>query len=181
MLIDRRGRGRISDFNVRDYITDRAYQKTAIKRVCEHLNKNRRKALVVMATGTGKTRVAISLVDVLMRNDWVKNVLFLADRTSLVRQAHRNFVKLLPNTTTCVLSENSSYKEKIDMNARIMFSTYQTMINYIDTDKKEFSVGRFDLIVIDEAHRSVFGKFGAIFNYFDSLLVRLDSYTEGRY
>lgn len=174
LLIDRRGRGRISDFNVRDYITDRAYQKTAIKRVCEHLNKNRRKALVVMATGTGKTRVAISLVDVLMRNDWVKNVLLLADRTSLVRQAHRNFVKLLPNTTTCVLSENNSPdKEKKDMNARIMFSTYQTMINYIDTDNKEFSVGRFDLIVIDEAHRSVFGKFGAIFNYFDSLLVGL--------
>lgn len=171
LLIERRKRGPITDFKTKDNITDRDYQKTAIKAVCEHLNKMHRRALLVMATGTGKTRVAISLVDVLMRNDWVKNVLFLADRTSLVRQAHKNFVKLLPSTTTCVLSETDN-KDK-DLNARIMFSTYQTMINYIDTDTKEFSVGRFDLIVIDEAHRSVFGKFGAIFNYFDSMLLGL--------
>lgn len=171
LLIERRKRGPIKDFKVKDTITDRDYQKTAIKAVCEHLNKMHRRALLVMATGTGKTRVAISLVDVLMRNNWVKNVLFLADRTSLVRQAHKNFVKLLPNTTTCVLSETDN-KDK-DVNARIMFSTYQTMINYIDTDTKEFSVGRFDLVIIDEAHRSVFGKFGAIFNYFDSMLLGL--------
>ena len=171
LLIERRKRDPITDFKTKDNITDRDYQKTAIKAVCEHLNKMHRRALLVMATGTGKTRVAISLVDVLMRNDWVKNVLFLADRTSLVRQAHKNFVKLLPSTTTCVLSETDN-KDK-DLNARIMFSIYQTMINYIDTDTKEFSVGRFDLIVIDEAHRSVFGKFGAIFNYFDSMLLGL--------
>ena len=122
-----------------------------------------------MATGTGKTRVAISLVDVLKRNDWVKNVLFLADRTSLVKQAHKNFVKLLPNETTCVLNEGGDR----DLNARITFSTYQTMINFIDTDDKPFSVGRFDLIIIDEAHRSIFGKYGAIFNYFDSMLIGL--------
>jgi len=171
LIIGRRGRGKITDLKIKDNITDRDYQKTAIKAVCEHLNTMHRRALLVMATGTGKTRVAISLVDVLMRNDWVKNVLFLADRTSLVRQAHRNFVKLLPDTTTCVLSENNNTDK--DLNARIMFSTYQTMINYIDTDTKEFSVGRFDLIIIDEAHRSVFGKFGAIFNYFDSLMLGL--------
>ena len=170
LLISRRGRSKITDLKIKDSITDRDYQKTAIKAVCEHLNTMHRRALLVMATGTGKTRVAISLVDVLMRNGWVKNVLFLADRTSLVRQAHKNFVKLLPNTTTCVLSENDTEK---DMNARIMFSTYQTMINYIDTDSKEFSVGRFDLVIIDEAHRSVFGKYGSIFNYFDSMLVGL--------
>ena len=128
-----------------------------------------RKGLLVMATGTGKTRVAISLVDVLKRNDWVKNVLFLADRTSLVSQAHKNFVKLLPNETTAVLNEDGD----IDMNARIVFSTYQTMIGYIDTEEKTFSVGHFDLIIIDEAHRSIFGKFAAIFNYFDSLLIGL--------
>ena len=171
LIIGRRGRSKITDFKVKDKITDRDYQKTAIKAVCEHLNTMHRRALLVMATGTGKTRVAISLVDVLMRNEWVKNVLFLADRTSLVRQAHRNFVKLLPDTTTCVLSENTNTDK--DFNARILFSTYQTMINYIDADTKEFSVGRFDLIVIDEAHRSVFGKFGAIFNYFDSLMLGL--------
>ena len=169
LMIQQRSRMDISDFSVKDHITDRAYQKMAIKAVCEHLNKKHRKALLVMATGTGKTRVSISLVDVLMRNGWVKNVLFLADRTSLVGQAHKNFVKLLPSTTTCVLSDNG---EK-DLNARITFSTYQTMINYIDTDNKPFSVGRFDLIIIDEAHRSIFGKYGAIFNYFDSMLVGL--------
>lgn len=169
LMIQQRSRKDITDFTVKEQITDRAYQKMAIKAVCEHLNKKHRKALLVMATGTGKTRVSISLVDVLMRNGWVKNVLFLADRISLVNQAHKNFVKLLPSTTTCVLSENG---EK-DMNARITFSTYQTMINYIDTDDKPFSVGRFDLIIIDEAHRSIFGKYGAIFNYFDSMLVGL--------
>ena len=168
-MIQQRSRKDITDFTVKDHITDRAYQKMAIKAVCEHLNKKHRKALLVMATGTGKTRVSISLVDVLMRNGWVKNVLFLADRTSLVGQAHKNFVKLLPSTTTCVLSDNG---EK-DLNARITFSTYQTMINYIDTDDKPFSVGRFDLIIIDEAHRSIFGKYGAIFNYFDAMLVGL--------
>ena len=169
LLLLKRGRRAISDFTVKDNITDRQYQKTAIKAVCEHYNKMHRKALLVMATGTGKTRVAISLVDVLTRNDWVKNVLFLADRIPLVSQAHKNFVKLLPHTTTSVLSEDKDP----DTNARITFSTYQTMINYIDTDEKAFSVGRFDLIIIDEAHRSIFGKYGAIFSYFDSLLVGL--------
>ncbi len=170
-LIQKRGRKDITDFSVKDSITDRHYQKMAIKAVCEHYNKKHRKALLVMATGTGKTRVSISLVDVLMRNDWVKNVLFLADRTSLVSQAHKNYAKLLPNTTTCVLSDKSN--ENKDINARIVFSTYQTMINYIDTDEKLYSVGHFDLIVIDEAHRSIFGKYAAVFNYFDAMLVGL--------
>lgn len=169
-MIQQRSRKDITDFTVKDHITDRAYQKMAIKSVCEHLNKKHRKALLVMATGTGKTRVSISLVDVLMRNGWVKNVLFLADRTSLVGQAHKNFVKLLPSTPTCVLSDKHSEK---DLTARIIFSTYQTMINAIDTDEKLFSVGRFDLIIVDEAHRSIFGKYGAIFNYFDAMLVGL--------
>ena len=169
LIIQQRSRKDISDFSVKDHITDRAYQKMAIKAVCEHLNNKHRKGLLVMATGTGKTRVSISLVDVLMRNGWVKNVLFLADRISLVNQAHKNFVKLLPSTTTSVLSDSG---EK-DLNARITFSTYQTMINYIDTEDKPFSVGRFDLIIIDEAHRSIFGKYGAIFNYFDAMLVGL--------
>ena len=168
-MLQKRGRKDISDFAVNDNITDRYYQKMAIKAVCEHYNTKRRKGLLVMATGTGKTRVAISLVDVLKRNDWVKNVLFLADRTSLVKQAHKNFVKLMPNETTTVLNETGER----DMNARITFSTYQTMINFIDTDEKTFSVGRFDLIIIDEAHRSIFGKYGAIFNYFDAMLIGL--------
>jgi type I restriction enzyme R subunit len=169
LMIQRRGRARITDMNIDDNITNREYQKRAIKFVCERFNSKKRRALIVMATGTGKTRVAISLVELLQRNNWIKNVLFLADRTALVGQAKRNFVKLLPHETTCVLSED----DNPDMNARIMFSTYQTMINYIDREDKVFSIGRFDLVIIDEAHRSVFGKYGAIFDYFDSLLVGL--------
>ena len=169
LLVQKRQRHDITDFSVKDSITDRHYQKMAIKSVCEHFNGKHRRSLLVMATGTGKTRVSISLVDVLARNGWVKNVLFLADRIPLVSQAHKNFVKLLPHMTTSVLSEDKDP----DTTARITFSTYQTMINYIDTDEKAFSVGRFDLIIIDEAHRSIFGKYTAIFNYFDSLLVGL--------
>ena len=119
LLIQKRNRGDISDFNVKDSITDRHYQKTAIKAVCEHFNGKHRRGLLVMATGTGKTRVAISLVDVLTRNEWVKNVLFLADRIPLVSQAHKNFVKLLPHMTTSILSEDKDP----DTNARITFST----------------------------------------------------------
>lgn len=169
LLIQRRDRGPITDFSINDQITDREYQKRGIKAICEHFNTNHRRGLLVMATGTGKTRVAISLTDVLMRNAWVKNVLFLADRTALVNQAAKNFTKLLPAATVSVLSDN----RMPDMNARIMFSTYQTMINYIDTESKLFSIGRFDLIIIDEAHRSIFGKYMATFDYFDALLVGL--------
>lgn len=169
VLIQRRNRSNITDLNINPDITDREYQKRGIRALCDHLNKNHRRGLLVMATGTGKTRVAISLTDVLMRNEWAKSVLFLADRTALVNQAAKNFAKLLPNITTTTLSEN----REPDLNARIMFSTYQTMINYIDTDTKKFSVGRFDLIIIDEAHRSVFGKYTAIFDYFDCMIVGL--------
>lgn len=169
LLIQRRGRSSITDLHIKDEITNRDYQKMAIRSVCERFNNMHRRTLLVMATGTGKTRVSISLVDVLARNGWVKNILFLADRTALVKQAAKNYSKLLPSFTTCILSED----KEPDMSARIMFSTYQTMINYIDTDTKGFSVGRFDLVIIDEAHRSVFGKYTAIFDYFDCLLVGL--------
>lgn len=167
----RQSRHDITDFSVKDAITDRYYQKRAIKAMCEWLNVRHRRGLLVMATGTGKTRTAISLVDVLQRNNWVKTTLFLADRTSLVNQAAKNFGKLLPNTSITILSDKNT---EIDYDARITFSTYQTMINYVNTDnKKPFSIGRFDMIIIDEAHRSVFGKFGDIFRYFDSFLVGL--------
>lgn len=168
-MLQQRGRGDITDLRINDGITNRPYQKTAITRLCEKLNKNYRRGLLVMATGTGKTRVSISLVDILTRNNWVKNVLFLADRTSLVRQAKQNYAKLMPNTSICELSG----KDKPDYNARLMFSTYQTMINYIDAEDKQFKSGRFDLIIIDEAHRSIFNRYGSIFKYFDSLLVGL--------
>ena len=168
-LIQKRGRAEIKDVTIKEDITDRPYQQTAIKRIVEWFNAKHRRGLLVLATGTGKTRVSISLCDILMRNDWVKTVLFLADRTALVGQAHKNYEALLPSVSMSVLSEEKAP----DMQARILFSTYQTMINYLDREDKAFSVGRFDLIIIDEAHRSVFGRYGAIFNYFDSLLIGL--------
>lgn len=170
LLVQRRNRGKITNLKLDENITNRPYQKMAITNLCERLNQGFRRGLLVMATGTGKTRVAISLVDVLAKNQWVKNVLFLADRTSLVSQAHKNFVKLLPDQNFCVLSDAKLAK---DLNARLMFSTYQTMINYVDGEEKKLSSGRFDLIIIDEAHRSIFNKYGSIFSYFDSLLVGL--------
>lgn len=160
----------ISDPVIDDNITGRDYQKKAICAACAAFTAKRRHSLLVMATGTGKTRISISLVDVLMKANWVKNVLFLADRTSLVRQAHKNFNKLLPSVTTSVYSGGSLNR---DSNARIIFSTYQTMINLINDDTREFGIGRFDLIVIDEAHRSIFKKYSALFHYFDSLMIGL--------
>ena len=169
LLIQKRSRQDIKDLRVNEDIAGRDYQINAIRSVCGHLNTKHRRGLIVMATGTGKTRVSIGLSELLIRNNWAKNILFLADRRSLVRQAHKNFEKYLPHESTTVLSES----KEPNMEARIMFSTYQTMIRYIDADEKQFSVGRFDLIIIDEAHRSVFGKYGTIFDYFDSLLIGL--------
>lgn len=169
LMLARRGRKDIADLTIKDEITNRGYQKIAVTRLCEKLNKKYRRGLLVMATGTGKTRVSISLVDILLRNNWVKNMLFLADRTSLVHQAKQNFAKLLPDMSICELS----CKEKPDYNARLMFCTYQTMINNIDAEEKRFKSGRFDLVIIDEAHRSIFNRYGSIFRYFDSLLVGL--------
>ncbi len=169
-LIKLRQRGSIDDLVINESISDRPYQKMAITNVAEAFNHNRRKALLVMATGTGKTRTAISLLELLTRNSWIKSMLFLADRTALVTQAKRNFNKLLPNYTISVLSDKD---KQPDLNARLVFSTYQTMINLIDGDERTFGIGRFDLIIIDEAHRSIFNKYKAIFTYFDSLLVGL--------
>lgn len=160
----------ISDPVIDDNITNRDYQKEAIRATCKAFMDKRRRSLLVMATGTGKTRISISLTDVLMKANWVKNVLFLADRTSLVRQAHKNFNKLLPNITTSIYSGGSTDR---DENARVIFATYQTMINLINDDTREFGIGRFDLIIIDEAHRSIFKKYSALFHYFDALMIGL--------
>lgn len=156
-----------------DKITDRYYQKAAIKAVCDNLTKGLRKHLLVMATGTGKTRTAASLVDVLSRGGYITNVLFLADRTALVKQARDSFKNYLPDMSLCNLLTN-----KDDRNARIVFSTYPTMLNAIDdcknnSDEKLFTPAHFDLIIIDESHRSIFKKYRAIFAYFDANLVGL--------
>ncbi len=174
LLIDRRT-SIISLDNIRinDKITDRYYQKEAIKAVCESFSGGDRKALLVMATGSGKTRTVASLVDVLSRHEWVKNVLFLADRTALVRQAKNAFNNNVPNLSLCNLLDNKDNPE-----SRMIFSTYPTMMNMIDDTKsndgnKLFTVGHFDLIITDEAHRSIYKKYQAIFDYFDSLLIGL--------
>ncbi len=154
-------------------IAGRYYQEGAIKAVCDSFgNKNRRKALLVMATGSGKTRTVIELCRVLLNAGWIKNILFLADRNSLVTQAKRNFVNLLPDLSCSNLCE-----EKDNYNAHCIFSTYQTMIHLIDDAKDEqgkvFSCGHFDLVICDEAHRSIYNKYKDIFTYFDAPLVGL--------
>ncbi len=154
-------------------IAGRYYQDAAIKAVCDSFDKRkRRKALLVMATGSGKTRTVIALVDVLLQHGWIKNALFLADRTSLVTQAKRSFVNLLPDLSVTNLCE-----DKENAAAHCVFSTYQTMMNCIDELKddegKLFTCGHFDLIICDEAHRSIYNKYRDIFNYFDAPLVGL--------
>lgn len=173
-LMNRRNERQVlSEIPVDDKITDRYYQKEAIRAVCESIEEGHRKALLVMATGTGKTRTASSLTDVLSRGGYVTNTLFLADRTALVRQAKDSFKNHLPDMSLCNLLNN-----KDDKSARIVFSTYPTMLNSIDTarsddGKRLFTPAHFDLIVIDEAHRSIFKKYRAIFEYFDGLLLGL--------
>ncbi|MBR2862025.1 MAG: DEAD/DEAH box helicase family protein [Bacteroidaceae bacterium] len=154
-------------------ITDRYYQQAAIRAVCEGISRGERKHLLVMATGTGKTRTAASLADVLSRGNRITNVLFLADRTALVAQARNDFKKYLPDMSLCNLCTN-----KDDKAARIVFSTYPTIMNAIDRAKTKdggtlFTPAHFDLIVIDESHRSIFKKYRAIFEYFDAILVGL--------
>lgn len=154
-------------------IAGRYYQEAAIKAVCDSFSvKNKRKALLVMATGSGKTRTVIELCHVLLDAGWIKNILFLADRNSLVTQAKRNFVNLLPDLSCTNLCE-----DKDNYNAHCVFSTYQTMINMIDgakdADGKVFSCGHFDLVICDEAHRSIYNKYKDIFTYFDAPLVGL--------
>lgn len=176
LLIKRRNsKENLEHIYIANDIANRPYQLEAVKKVCESFEQKHRRALVVMATGTGKTRTAISLVDVLTSKNWVQNVLFLADRTELVKQAEKNFKKLLPDMSCCNLL---SSKDGDPEESRIIFSTYQTMINCIDKMKSKngitlFTPGHFDLIIIDEAHRSIYKKYQAIFDYFDGLLVGL--------
>lgn len=175
LLIDRRTIKRpLKDIEIKDEISNRYYQKEAILSVCEAIQAKQRKTLLVMATGSGKTRTAISLVDVLVQHNWVKNVLFLADRTALVLQAKKNFNNLLPSMTLCNLLDNKDNPEL----SRMVFSTYPTMMNAIDDKKRKngnklFTVGHFDLIIVDESHRSIYKKYRAIFEYFDGIVLGL--------
>ncbi|MBW3565479.1 MAG: DEAD/DEAH box helicase family protein [Acidobacteria bacterium] len=159
---------------VKDEIAGRYYQKRAIGSIAQHFASGHRRALLVMATGTGKTRTAVALVDLLQRAGWVKRALFLADRKALVRQAVNAFKAHLPESSPVNL-----VTEK-DKSGRVYVCTYPTMMGLIDETRPgaagsetRFGVGHFDLVIIDEAHRSVYQKYGAIFRYFDSLLVGL--------
>ncbi len=182
LLINRRQtRQDLRKFKVNTNIVERQYQLEAIQRVSEHfvldapdgtLSGKARKSLLVMATGTGKTRVSIAIVDMLTKSNWAKRVLFLADRNALVSQAKNAFTQHLPNLSSIDLT-----CEKEDNGTRLVFSTYPTIMNKIDGMRQKetrfYGVGHFDLIIIDEAHRSVYQKYKAIFDYFDSLLIGL--------
>ena len=167
----RRTRQPLATAEIDGQIVERYYQTRAIRRIGEAFERDHeRKALLVMATGSGKTRTVIALVDVLMRCNWVKRVLFLADRVALVNQAAGQFKKFLPDAAAVNL-----VTEK-DTEGRVYVSTYPTMMGLIDErddGRKRFGAGHFDLIIIDEAHRSVYQKYRAIFEYFDALLVGL--------
>ncbi|MSU58945.1 MAG: DEAD/DEAH box helicase, partial [Pedosphaera sp.] len=172
LLIQRRTtRKELADAKINEAIVERYYQTRCIRRIGEAFEKDHdRKTLVVQATGGGKTRMAIALSDLLMRCNWAKRVLFLCDRVALVNQAVNAFKKHLPEASPVNL-----VTEK-DTEGRVFVSTYPTMMGLIDETKdgqRRFGVGHFDLIIIDEAHRSVYQKYRAIFDYFDSLLVGL--------
>ncbi|MFD7053846.1 DEAD/DEAH box helicase family protein [Streptomyces mirabilis] len=168
----RAGRLALIGTPINEKIAGRPYQLRAIKRVGETFERDRgRQALLVMATGTGKTRTTVALVDQLMKAGWAQRVLFLADRQALVTQAMKAFKENLPNTPAANLLDDKA------ASARVYLSTYQTMMKQVDvTDssgRRRFGPGHFDLIVIDEAHRSVYAKYGELFRYFDSLLLGL--------
>jgi type I restriction enzyme R subunit len=172
LLIHRRtSRRPLADAPINEAIVERYYQTRAIRRIGEAFERDKdRKALVVMATGAGKTRTVIALVDLLMRCNWAKRVLFLADRLALVNQAVNAFKRFLPDVAPVNLVTEKSTE------GRVFVSTYPTMMGLIDTShegQRRFGVGHFDLVIIDEAHRSVFQKYRALFDYFDSLLVGL--------
>src|SRR4029078_13120001 len=129
----------------------------------EAFTGKQREALLVMATGSGKTRTVIALIKQLMEANWAKRVLFLPDRTALVTQAANAFKAHLPDATTVNL-----VTEKVS-DGRVYVCTYPTMMNLInepDSGIRTFGPGYFDLVVIDEAHRSVYQKYGAIFSWF---------------
>jgi type I restriction enzyme R subunit len=154
------------------HIAGRPYQQEAMRAVGQAFDHDHdRAALLVMATGTGKTRTAVGIVDLLMKAGWVKNVLFLADRAALVRQTARAFTETLPDVPLVNLLQDKS------TSGRVVVSTYPTILNLLNQTEgaaqRRFGPGHFDLVIIDEAHRSVYQKYRQIFAYFDALLLGL--------
>ncbi len=171
-LIQRRS-FKLANVKVNEEICNREYQKQAIQEVVNNFNAGNSRSLIVLATGTGKTRVSCAISDILLRNNYVKRILFLADRVNLVKQAkEETFEKFIDGANMAVIAEGQ--REGISDKARIVFSTYQSMISIInDTEKCPYGIGHFDLIIVDEAHRSLFNKYSAIFQYFDAMMIGL--------
>ena len=160
----RTGRKPLNSLEPNATIVNRLYQIEAIKRVSERFTDSHRKALVVQATGTGKTRVAIALAELLIRAGWVKRVLFLCDRRELRKQAKNAFGDFMSEPIRIVSSRvNQSASE------RIFLATYPAMQQVYQS----FDVGFFDLIIADESHRSIYNVYGDMFHYFDCLQIGL--------
>ncbi|WP_417461564.1 DEAD/DEAH box helicase family protein [Kordiimonas sp.] len=150
-------------------IAGRTYQIEGIKRVCEKLEKKQRKALIVQATGTGKTRVAVALTDLLMRAGWVKRTLFLCDRKELRKQAKNAYTDFLK------VGVSIGGKKKATDKTRITVATYPGMMQRL----QQFDVGYFDLIIADESHRSIYNMYRDLFRYFDCFQVGLTATPVG--
>ena len=146
-------------------IITRMYQFEAVRRVVESFAQKKRKSLVVQATGTGKTRVAIALCDALIQARWAKRILFLCDRRELRKQAHNAFKAFLPTEPRIYVTANTAS----DRNQRIYLATYPAMMKAFET----FDPGFFDLIIADESHRSLYNRYRQIFDYFDCYQVGL--------
>ena len=166
LLFQRINRKPLARIEIATRISGRDYQLECIRRVYESFEvEGRRKSLIVMATGTGKTRVAVSIIDGLMRANWIKRVLFLADRIELRNQALEAFREHLSSETPVVITGGNKYEQ----NARIYLATYKTMINAYHA----FNVGFFDLIIADESHRSIYRYYRELFQYFDAFQIGL--------
>lgn len=154
----RRERKALNTIGINDGIVNRLYQVEAIKRVSERFSAKHRKALIVLATGTGKTRVAIALTDLLIRAGWVKRVLFLCDRRELRKQAKNAFGDFLSEPIRIITS-----RVRANASERVFLATYPAMQKVFQS----FDPGFFDLIIADESHRSIYNVYGDIFHYFD--------------
>lgn len=164
LIFQRKNRELLDSLSPKPEIVDRLYQVEAIKRTTEKFSARKHKALIVQATGTGKTRVAIALTDLLNRASWVKRVLFLCDRKELRKQAKNAFNDFLSEPMTIVYAGTAKDRDK-----RIYLATYPAMNKIFQT----FDVGFFDLIIADESHRSIYNRYRDMFRYFDSLQVGL--------
>jgi type I restriction enzyme R subunit len=169
----RNNSGSLSEELINTAISGRPYQIAAIRSVLEGIERKRRKFLLVMATGTGKTRTCVSLIDVLMRTSHIQRVLFLVDRIALRDQALDAFREFLPNAPAWPKREGSSVESEFVTDRRVYVSTYPTILNEIEDDNCLFSPHFFDLIVADESHRSIYNVYKNIFDYFDAVQLGL--------